>query len=395
MNYLSDSAVKALKPKKSRYYKSVGGNLLVAVYPSGKKVFFYEYKDKATLKTKRQKIGEYGVISLSEERAKTNEFKTYLATGTKKGEFNAVFADFMAQKMSSITPKYKARIDFYFRRYFSPKFGNLEIKEITRFMVLDAIKPYILGANHESVKKCIGVLNALFKYALTFGYVEHNIIADIDAKALMPKRHVKHRATLTDEAQVANLLKNICEYNGNLEVRICALIGILTALRSVNFKNAKWCEIDLTNKSWKIKAENMKNRKAFALTLSRQSAEILQIWQSIAPKSEFVFPSFRSLNMPLSENTLRAMLRNLGYSNDELTPHGFRAMFSTICNERRDLHGISPDIIEFCLAHSETDKVKDAYNHAKFEASKAKMWQWWADYLQGLYDYTEFLKKGV
>ena len=392
MSYLSDTALKALKPKAQRYYKSTGENLLVAVYPSGKKVFFYEYKDKATLKTKRQKIGEYGKISLKEARIKTGEFKENLYNCNKKGSFKSIFDEFMAVKMADISPKYKQRIYTYFNRLFLPKFGNFDIKEIDRFMILDCLKPYILNRQNESVKKCLSVLNGVFKYGVTFGYAPHNIILDIDINAIMPKAETKHHATITHENDIKKLLINICKYSGNLEVKISALLGILTALRSANFRGLKWSWLDLKNRTITIPKEQMKNRKSFTLTLATQTAEILQIWREISPKSEFVFPSFRSLNMPLSENTINAMLRNLGYDKSEITTHGFRAMFSTICNENRDTHGISPDIIEFCLAHSEKDKIKDAYNHAKNENLKAKMWQWWADYLQNLHDFMGILK---
>ena len=96
------------------------------------------------------------------------------------------------------------------------------------------------------------------------------------------------------------------------------------------------------------------------------------------------YPSIKSNVAPLSDNTIRIMLKNLGFNKDMITPHGFRATFSTVANENIDKHGCNSDVIELCLAHVEGNKVKDAYNHAKNLKARAKLMQWWSDYLDSL-----------
>ena len=163
--------------------------------------------------------------------------------------------------------------------------------------------------------------------------------------------------------------------------------GILTALRSLNTRELKWRDIDLKSGVVVIEASRMKNKKEFMLTLPKQLIEILKKLKQMKFESKYLFFSARGNTRILSENAVRAMLRNLGYSNDDITTHGFRAMFSTIANENNK----DAEIIELCLAHTDKNQIRATYNHAKKEAQKAELWQWWADYLQNLYDYTKIL----
>ncbi|MCD8212806.1 MAG: site-specific integrase [Campylobacter sp.] len=155
-------------------------------------------------------------------------------------------------------------------------------------------------------------------------------------------------------------------------------------MRGENARFATWEEIDLKNGIWRISGDKMKNGYPHEVFLSESLVGFLQNLRKNSDTAGFLFPSLRSKTRPISDNSVRSMLRNLGYANDSLTPHGFRATFSTICHERRDEHGQSSDIIELCLAHVEKNRVKDAYNHAKNLKARAALMQWWSDYLDSL-----------
>ena len=160
---------------------------------------------------------------------------------------------------------------------------------------------------------------------------------------------------------------------------------LYTAVRGENARFATWDEIDFKNSLWSIPASKMKNGKAHEVFLSASVKKLLSDYRASSPlKSDLVFPSVKSNIRPISDNTVRSMLRNLGFSNEMITPHGFRATFSTIAHERQDEHGQSSDVIELCLAHVEKNKVKDAYNHAKNLKQRAALMQWWSDFLDGL-----------
>ncbi|WP_258034061.1 tyrosine-type recombinase/integrase [Campylobacter concisus] len=216
-------------------------------------------------------------------------------------------------------------------------------------------------------------------------YVEHNIISDIDKSALIGKKDVKHFAYLKNDDEIRAVLVAIREYFGDIRVKTCAIFQLYTAARGQNARNAKWSQIDFENCLWHIPASEMKTARAHEVFLSKSVINLLKTYRERLPlKSELIFPSVKSNIRPISDNTIRSMLRNLGFSNDMVTPHGFRATFSTIANENIDKHGCNSDVIELCLAHVENNKVKDAYNHAKNLKARAKLMQWWSNYLDNL-----------
>jgi integrase len=133
----------------------------------------------------------------------------------------------------------------------------------------------------------------------------------------------------------------------------------------------------------------MKSRKEHHVPLSRQSVELLRSLQSVTGPAGYVFPSIRSRSRPMSENTINAGLRRLGYTSDEMTAHGFRAMASTLLNESGKWH---PDAIERALAHSESNKSRAAYHRGPHWPERVKMAQWWSDYLDQLRKGGEIVK---
>lgn len=154
----------------------------------------------------------------------------------------------------------------------------------------------------------------------------------------------------------------------------------LTFVRPGELRHAEWDEINIDEAAWKIPAEKMKMRSVHIVPLSEQAVAVLEEIKPLTGNGQYVFPSLRSGSRPMTENTILAALRRMGYAKEEMTGHGFRGMASTVLHEQ----GWSSDIIERQLAHAEGNSVKAAYNHAQHLPERRKMMQWWADYLDGL-----------
>ena len=161
----------------------------------------------------------------------------------------------------------------------------------------------------------------------------------------------------------------------------------LVFVRPGELRQAEWLEIDLDNAEWKIPAEKMKMRQVHIVPLSRQTIDVLEEIKPLTGNGRYVFPSIRTNKRPMSENTVLAGLRRLGYSKEEMTGHGFRSMASTLLNE----HGWHRDAIERQLAHAERDTVRAAYNYAEHLPERRRMMQEWADYLDGLKNGAEII----
>lgn len=382
---LTENSLKGLKTKDKRYFKSAGKNLLVCVNPNGIKSFFVYYKDIYTKKRKREKIGEYPKISLATARQEAKNFIDDL--NAPKVDFMPAWESFFNTQIKNTSTFYQIAVNRYFEKNYKPIFEFLQLNQIGRIEILNALKPHLQKNHYESAKRCLGILKRFFKYCTTYGYIKNNPADSIELQNIIKKPSISHFATLTEPGKIKNLLANICECDSSVIVKVCAITGILTALRSLNTRELKWRDIDLKSGVVVIEASKMKNKKEFMLTLPKQLIEILKKLKQMKFESKYLFFSARGNTRILSENAVRAMLRNLGYSNDDITTHGFRAMFSTIANENNK----DAEIIELCLAHTDKNQIRATYNHAKKEAQKAELWQWWADYLQNLYDYTKIL----
>ena len=385
---LTITQFKNLKAKEKPYVVSDGDNLLIKIMPNGTKFFMYEFRENG--KRHRLTLGKYDEISLSEARDKRSKLRSKLNQGesltktVEKTKFKAVFEEWYKTKN-----KLSEKQQFWMKRRFEtlllPKLGEMDIKDISRKDIIAAISPLLEDEKLETADRVLSILSGFFKYALLHEYVDHNIIADIDKKTLLGRREVRHFAYLKNDNEIRAVLMAIKEYFGDLRVKTCAIFQLYTAVRGQNARNAKWSQIDFENCVWHIPASEMKTAKPHEVFLSKSVINLLKTYRERLPlKSELIFPSIKSNVAPLSDNTIRIMLRNLGFNKEMVTPHGFRATFSTIANENIDKHGCNSDVIELCLAHVESNKVKDAYNHAKNLKARARLMQWWSDYLDSL-----------
>jgi integrase len=218
----------------------------------------------------------------------------------------------------------------------------------------------------------------VFRFAIATGRAERDISADLRG-ALAPVV-TKNRAALTDPSRVAELLRAIDGYRGSPTTTYALKVASRTFVRPGELRYAEWSEIDFDNAEWRIPAARMKMSELHIVPLARQVIGWLRELHSVTGRGRFLFPSLQTKLRPISENTVNVALRRLGYTRDEMTGHGFRAMASTLLNEK----GWHPDVIELQLAHAERNKVRAAYNRAQRLAERRAMMQAWADYLDAL-----------
>lgn len=181
-------------------------------------------------------------------------------------------------------------------------------------------------------------------------------------------------------SEVGGLLRALEGYTGSEVVKAALRLAPLVFVRPGELRQAEWAEFDFDGKVWIIPAEKMKMRREHRVPLARQVVAILEGLFPVTGHGRYLFPSMRSATRPMSNNTINAALRRIGYEQGEMCGHGFRAMASTLLNER----GWAPDVIEAQLAHVDGNSVRRVYNRALYLKERRRMMQDWADYLDSL-----------
>jgi integrase len=223
-------------------------------------------------------------------------------------------------------------------------------------------------------------VGAVFRFAIATGRAERDPTGDLRGALITPT--VTHRATIVEPNAVGALLRAIDGFEGHASTRYALRLAPLVFVRPGELRKAEWAEFNLENAEWRIPAAKMKMRRPHRVPLAHQALTILRELQGITGGSKYLFPSVRSWLRPISDNTLNAALRRLGYDKTELTVHGLRSTASVLLNESGKWHA---DAIERQLAHQEPNEVRGAYTHAaEFWQERVRMMRWWADELDRL-----------
>lgn len=257
--------------------------------------------------------------------------------------------------------------------------GARPISEITPREVLNALQVVEARGAIESAHKIKQLCGQIFRFGVASGYLERDVTADLgDALAAIPQRHY---AAVTEPKDAAKLMRAIHTYDGHPFCVAALRLAPLVFQRPGELRSMEWAELDFESKEWRIPGEKMKMRQDHVVLLSNQAIAILKSVEPMSRHGRFVFPSIRSNDRCMSENTINAALRNLGYTKDMMTGHGFRAMARTIMDEVLEER---IDLIEHQLAHAVKDPNGRAYNRTKHLPARHKMMQRWADYLEKL-----------
>ena len=391
---LTDVKIRAAKPREKAYKLFDGGGLylLVARQVDGSASRWWRLKYRVRGKEKVLAIGTYPGVGLREAREARDDAKKLLARGLDQGEkkradrivqsdtFKAVAEEWLglqAKKLAEVTLD-KAR--WMLSEFVYPRLGEKLITEIKAPEVLSALRVIEHKGHHETATRTKQRIGQVMRYAIATGRAERDITADLRG-ALAPVP-TKNRAAITDPGRVGELLRAIGGYQGEPATLAALKLAALTFVRPGELRAAEWREfnLDSAEPEWRIPGERMKMGEAHIVPLSSQALEILRDLERLTGKGKYLFPSLRSRDRPRSENTLNAALRRLGYTAEQMTAHGFRAMASTLLNEQ----SFAGDVIELQLAHAERNKVRAAYNRAQRLPERRKMMQAWADYLDGL-----------
>lgn len=262
-----------------------------------------------------------------------------------------------------------------------PMIGSLPVSKISPQEVLAVLRKVEATGRYESARRMRSVLSRVFRYAIATARADRDVAADLRGALITPK--VQHLAAITTPKEAGGLLRAMDGYTGHEITAIALRLSPHLFVRPGELRKAEWEEIDMRTAIWSLPAEKMKMRRPHRVSLSRQALALLEELHPLTGDGRYLFPSFRSPRQCMSENTINAALRRLGYSQEEMTAHGFRAMAATLLNEM----GIwNPDAIEKQLAHLDTSMVRRAYTRGEYWDERVRMMQHWSDYLNQLRD---------
>ena len=389
---LSDTAIRQAKPtiKPRKLFDASGLYLLIV--PTGGKWWRLKYRFAG--KERLLALGTYPDVGLKQAREKRDAARKLIAAGIdpgaqrkaakaaliarETGNFEAVAREWFKTFSKEWAQTHAATIIRRLERDVFPWLGTCLAGEITAPDLLKVLRRVEARGALETAHRIHQVCGQVLRYAVATGRAQRDPSRDL--LGVLPPAREKHHAALTKPTDVAGLIRAIAAYHGSFVVRCALRLSALTFVRPGELRKAEWSEIDLDEGVWRIPAARMKMRNEHLVPLSRQAVEILRELHPLTGAGRYVFPGARTANRPMSENTITAALRRMGYERGQMTAHGFRTLASTLLNEM----GWSADAIERQLAHAERDSVRDAYNRAEYLDERQRMMQAWADYLDGL-----------
>lgn len=411
---LTDAKVKAAKPRETAYKLADSNQLYLHVSPAGGKHWRMNYtfgrsaKNPAVPAQKTLTFGPYPAITLVEARRRRDQAKALLLDGRDPATerrleakaktsatgntFQAVATAWFDKKKATWSPRHADKVWESLEENVFDEIGALPITSIDAPRLLDLLTVVENRGAIETAHRLRQRISAVFVYGIAAGIATGDPAASL-GKALRPKPRARRQPALTDLSSIREMIAACEAERSRAGTKLALRLLALTVVRPGELRNAQWSEIedlDGLEPTWRIPASRMKgdeDRKAeeggdHIVPLSKQAVAVIRELIPISGNLDLMFPSERHLHKPISENTLRQMLIRSGYYQRHV-PHGFRAAFSTIMNERADAAGRNGDraIIDLMLAHVPKDKVESAYNRAAFMPRRRELAQEWADLL--------------
>ncbi|WP_458763208.1 tyrosine-type recombinase/integrase [Cupriavidus basilensis] len=397
---LTDTAIKNAKPgeKPVKLYDADG--LLLWVAPSGGK--WWRLKYRLGGKEKMLSLGTYPEVGLREARERRDEARRRLADGIdpsahrkaakstkalrEANSFELVAREWYAKYASTWSASHGVRILRRLEANAFPWIGGKPTADLKPADVLDVLRRVERRGTLETAHRLRDNIGQAMRYAVATGRAERDITADL--RGALPPVQKRHFAAITEPAKVGELLRAIDGYTGTFPVACALKLAPLLFQRPGELRLAEWPEFDLDSATWEIPAGRMKRTKqgkaegaAHIVPLPSQAVAILRELHALTGTGRYVLPGVRSPSRPMSDNTINAGLRRMGYDNETMTGHGFRAMARTILDE---VLAFPPAIIEAQLAHAVKDPLGRAYNRTAHLPQRREMMQRWADYLEGI-----------
>jgi len=393
---LTDLQVRNSKAKPTEYKLSDGYGLHLLVTPTGGKLWRFNYRFDGKQKTLA--FGAYPSITLSDARQRREDARKLLANGidpdaAKKAQkqqeqaqddnnsttFEVVAREWFKKNEPVWSASHIRTVKSRLERDVYPVIGHRPIAEITRGEIIALIRGVEARGVIETADRIKIYCGQVFRYALNLEKISFNPVSDM--RDVLTKREQGHHAAITDPKQLAGLLRAIDDYSGSFVVKCALQLAPMFFVRPGELRKAEWSEFDLESAEWNIPASKMKMKLPHLVPLSKQAIAILKALRPLTGDSQYLFPCHRTKSRPMSDVAMIAALRRMGYSKEEMTPHGFRATARTILDE---VLQVRPDFIEHQLAHAVRDPNGRAYNRTAHLAERKKMMQAWADYLETL-----------
>lgn len=390
MTKLYVTTISSAKARDKDYKLGDGAGLYVLVRPNGSKLWRLNYSWLGKQRTLA--LGQWPDLSLADARNKRDEARRLLALGVDPSHqqkvdaakarveddntFRSVALEWIAkqerEEMAEITlNKIRWLLD---KAY--PKIGARPIAQVTAYELLLVLRSIEATGRYESARRMRSVLGRIFRYAVATTRAERDPTGDLRGALTVPKP--KHLAALTTPTRAGDLMRAIEGYTGHAITLFALRLSAHLFVRPGELRQAEWAEFDFDRSVWNIPAEKMKMRRPHRVPLSTQVTKLFEEMWDLTGTGRYCFPSFRTGQRPMSENTVNAALRALGFGQEEMTAHGFRAMAATLLNESGKFN---PDAIERQLAHMENDGVRRAYTRGEYWNERVTMMQWWSDEL--------------
>lgn len=401
---LSDMAIRAAKPRDRAYKLSDGGGLHLFITPHGARLWRLQYRFAG-----KQRMVAFGPycgkgregLSLGQARAKAVEAREILRANqdpaTKKkldkiatraaheNTFRVVAAEFLQKiEREGLSATTVEKVGWLIG-IANKKLGDRPVAEIEPAEILAVLRGMERRGRLDSTQRLRATISRVFRYAVATARAKSDPAALLVGATTAPT--VTSYPAITDPVKFGALLRAIESFDGQPQTKAALQLMSLMFPRPGELRRAAWSEFDFEKAVWTIPASRMKMRKEHRVPLSRQVIEILQRLREITGDGKFVFPSVRSAAQPISEGTMIAALRRLGYAKNEAVPHGFRSSASTMLNEA----GYDPDVIEAALAHADKNSVRRIYNRAEYWTARVKLYQEWADRIDAMRNGAEII----
>jgi integrase len=390
---LTDAAVRRIKPRDKAFKTQDMHGMYLLVQPGGGRYWRWDYRHDGKRGTVA--LGVYPDVSLKEARERRENARKLLEKGINPSSYGKLtrgvgsisagdtFATVADEWLRKIEAEGRAAKTLEKVRWLigfaNPLIGTRPIGDISAPELLTVLRTVEVRGRYETARRLRSTCSSVIRYAIATGWAQRDVTADLQGALITPK--VKHHAAIIEPDKVGALLRAIDGYEGQPSVALALRIAPHVFVRPGELRAAGWAELDLSAKVWTIPGEKMKMGRPHRVPLSKQVLALLAELREMSGRSKLLFPSVRSDARPISDNTINAALRRLGYDKTQMTGHGFRAMASSLLNESRKWH---PDAIERQLAHVENNDVRRAYLRGEHWEERVRMMQYWSDYLDRL-----------
>jgi len=392
---LSDVKVRNSKPRGKNFKLADGGGLYLLVSPTGGKLWRMKYSYGG--KEKLLAFGSYPIVSLTEARRRRDDAKQLLEKGidpsihqkavkaarneTIANTFESIAREWHGHKKSEWSEDHADTILTRLEKDIFPWIGGTPLTTVTAKEIKSVVDRVQSRGTIEAARRLLTIINQVFNYAISTDRANFNIASGLKGYLPPSSKTKKHMAAVTDPKELAPLLRTIDTYQGGFVAQCALKLLPLFFCRPGELRHLEWQEIDFDVEQITIPGSKMKMKSDHIIPLSTQAIAILKELQPLTGHGKYVFPSTRSFSRCMSDNTINAAFRRMGFDSGTVVGHGFRATARTLLHE---VLQISPYVIEAQLAHRVPDALGKAYNRTTHIAERRKMMQTWADYLDGL-----------